>query len=235
MNILESIFCINIIKMMNNNIYNELRNNCNELKFDEVKKILDDLDYKKKYFINTLLRNYSFIGFYPAIEWLFNNLPLNNDILEECFIYACSNGHINICKLLINSDIDVHKFGELPFRWSCKNGHLDIAKWMLNTFPDTNVNIYNNINFIYVCVFEKYDVLDWLLTLINIDDITNNENLYVQLFKHGKISMFEYLKTKIHLDEYLFMNSIINISNKYNRKDSIQYLEGKYNLKNALK
>ena len=74
----------------------------------------------------------------------------------QMFIDACSNGHLNVAKWLLQFNPNVHALNDEAFRSACKNGHLDVAKWLIQFNPD--VHVLND----YVFRKSPAHIVEWL-------------------------------------------------------------------------
>ena len=94
--------------------------------------------------------NYSFVeacqtGDLPTVEKWFRTplYPLNHHSLSRGFMYACSNGHTEIVRLLLKeSRIDINKEnsdGETGFMLACENGHPEIVSLLLG---DSRIDVH---------------------------------------------------------------------------------------------
>ena len=57
----------------------------------------------------------------------------NNVENNKAFSWSCSNGHLEVCKFLIQLDknIDIHAKNEDAFRWSKKNTHFEVYNFLM--------------------------------------------------------------------------------------------------------
>ena len=87
--------------------------------------------------------------------------------INKVFIYACNNGHIDICKHVyeIKTDIYISANNEYAFRYACAYGHIDVAKWLLEVKPDIDISINNDEIFRYACYNGHIDIAKWLVSL----------------------------------------------------------------------
>ena len=105
----------------------------------------------------------------------------NDDDLNDCFIDACSNGHLEIVKYLLTDPIlkeyaDVRACESYGFRLACENGHLEIVKYLL-TDPSlkeyADVHALNDYGFKWACRAScennRLDVIKWLIFDYNIE------------------------------------------------------------------
>src|ERR1700744_958550 len=65
------------------------------------------------------------------------------------FLLACEKGHIDIVKLLINTDgfnslNEKNNFSNTPFLCACIDGHIEIVKLLINTDGFTSLNEKDN-------------------------------------------------------------------------------------------
>ena len=72
---------------------------------------------------------------------------LNQEELNDQFIDACKNGHLEIVKYLITSPelkeyADIHAQNDWGFIWACRNGHLELVKCLI---IDMNIDKTNYI------------------------------------------------------------------------------------------
>jgi len=95
---------------------------------------------------------------------------INDDNIDDIFIFSCGYGHLECAKYLINinKNIDIHAYREYAFRWSCENGHFEVAKW-LYSFGDVDIHILDEWAFRWSCVNGQSEVAKWLYGLGDVD------------------------------------------------------------------
>ena len=107
-------------------------------------------------------------GHIDHIRWMFDIDEFAENICqdgkEEAFQYACSNGHLDIAKLIFNRfKMNIHYSDEWPFRSACNCGRMEIIKWLWEISNKTiDIRIMNDWAFNVACECEEYEVIEWL-------------------------------------------------------------------------
>ena len=81
--------------------------------------------------------------FAAARTLLLNNPTIYADenyleFLNECFAYACTDGHLTVAQglLKLEPNIDMFAYECQCFRMACTNGYLNTALWVLQMKPE---------------------------------------------------------------------------------------------------
>ena len=101
----------------------------------------------------------------------------NDDDLNDCFIDACSNGHLEIVKYLLTSkDLkehsDIHADNDYGFRWACHNEKIEVVKYLLTSDElkeHADIHALNDYGFRWACNNEKIEVVKYLIFDYNIE------------------------------------------------------------------
>ena len=102
---------------------------------------------------------------------------LNQKELNEQFIDACAQGHLEVVEFLLTSaelkeHADVHAKDDLGFRVACRSGRLEVVKYLLtSTELKEHVDIHaeNDWGFIWACYEGRLEVVKCLIIDMNID------------------------------------------------------------------
>ena len=121
---------------------------------------------------------------------------LNKKKLNEQFVAACRDGHLEIVKYLLTSaelteHVDIHARNDLGFRNACFDGHLEIVKYLLTSAElkeHADIHAENDWGFRIACEQGRLEVVKCLIIDMNIDKTTyieeylneNKDNKYVQ-------------------------------------------------------
>ena len=146
---------------------------------------------------------------------------INTEIYGQLlFEMACSYGHLELVKKLLNEDYNVYINDKTTFREACSEGHLNVAKYLLSYTNNNNININLNYTyaFHYACSAGHLDVAKWLYSIegSNINLNIDNNNIFRTACKHGKLNVVKFL---LDLPE-----NNINI----NAGDNTEYVTDKY-------
>jgi len=149
-------------------------------------------------------------GQFPNIDFECIYLDLNK--INEVFVYVAGNGHLEVCKWLMQFNPDVHVYSDAAFRYAAKNGHLEVCKWLMQFNP--NVHVYNDQSF--RCAFDNnhLELCKWLINLNPIyyrnfinkrNDLEMKELLkYIQEPEKPKDSLIEKILRLDNEEERLF-------------------------------
>ncbi len=118
---------------------------------------------------------------------------------ENAFIEACSNGHLEIVKLLLSFEqthgqINIHENDEQAFVKACLHGHSDIVKLLLSleiTHGKLNIDNWYEYLFFMICLRGYVDII-----LIFID-MNNNLDIYKDIcYKNNFKSLYLLIQIK---------------------------------------
>lgn len=90
-----------------------------------------------------------------------HNFKINN--LDNKFMYACLNGHIEVAKWLYELGVDIHIENDIFFRSSCSSGQIEVAIWLYEL--GANIHIENDEVFIRSCERGQIEIAKWLYEL----------------------------------------------------------------------
>ncbi len=113
-------------------------------------------------------KNYCQDGKPDEAKKLFESNPnITKYICDKAFYGACTNGHLELAKWLINiyPDIDVSSEDFFIFTCTCMEGHLEVAKWLLLVKPCINVSTNEDFPFSCSCGHGRFEVAKWLLSV----------------------------------------------------------------------
>ena len=104
---------------------------------------------------------------------------LNQKELNDQFIDACDQGHLEVVKYLLTSaeltHADIHAENDWGFIWACAKGHLEVVKYLL-TSPEltehADIHAENDGGFICACRNGRLEVVKCLIIDMNIDKTT---------------------------------------------------------------
>lgn len=127
--------------------------------------------------------------------------PTDNYYVDsEPFIAACCNGHVEIVKLLLESDrqINIHIDYEEAFIGSCRNGHSDVVNLLLSLDGDRYIDVHSNkeLAFISACCYGHLEIVNLLLSLKGeryIDVHVNDEFVFRNACEKGNINVVKLL------------------------------------------
>lgn len=143
---------------------------------------------------------------YLNFKSTYNEGEIDDNQKNDLFTLACKFGCLDIAKLLFESYEIIIDFknGE-AFKNACFNGNLEIAQWIhsININNKILIRDINNI-FIFSCYYGQYEIVEWLLSIGNID------------VHHDKESAFRLACCKGHfkIAKMLFINYKINVNAK---------------------
>ncbi len=132
---------------------------------------------------------------------------------QRIFFIVCTNGYLELCKILINLyDIDIYYNYEMEF-WNegglfgyvLKNGHLDVFNYLI-TLDINNEYDYNSI-FIHACEYGYIDIVKSLLSSKNIDIHYDSPFTIACLNEHFDISNY-LLSLNNNIDIHALNNSL---------------------------
>ena len=63
--------------------------------------------------------------------------------LNEKLVWASSNGHLEIVRLLLEHGADVHARDDEVLIWASRNGHLEVVRLLLNKGAD--IHAWNDL------------------------------------------------------------------------------------------
>lgn len=175
------------------------------------------IEAQKLYEYNNDLINISFLnaclkGHFHIVVWLYYLKDINIDIncMNSSFVNACISGNFNIAQWLyfINNKINVHHDNYEAFVRSCIYEKLNFAKWLYYLNDDKP-----NLEAIVIAYTNAYseccaDIEKWLLSLININNIReNNDDIFKEACKNNDIDTIAFLinvcnKYIVYYDEY---------------------------------
>ena len=170
-------------------------------------------------------------GHLDIIKWLISlNIFFDtNDIINEGFDSACSNGKIDIAEFLyekykninlngafitacsynklyvaiwllsLNKKIDLHYESDNAFRSACSLGYLDIAKWLMSFDDKPDIHIDNDEVFRNACTDGYINIAKWLYSLDDKPNIRANND---DAFKNACSNQ--------HIDIALWLTTICN-------------------------
>jgi len=114
------------------------------------------------------------------------------------FEEACSNGHLEVAKKLIehihnpHDDFVVRIHIGRAFPGACSNGHLEVAKWLYDMKPDIDISAKDDYAFRQACLNNHLEVVKWLLRVkpnINVDEV------FRSACHKGELNTAQYLKS----------------------------------------
>ena len=102
---------------------------------------------------------------------------LNQEELNEQFIYACRDGNLEIIKYLLTShelkeNVDIHAENDWGFVWSCRNGNLEVVKYLLTSAELTehvDIHAKDDLGFRSACYEGRLEVIKYLIIDMNIE------------------------------------------------------------------
>lgn len=98
-------------------------------------------------------------GYLTIVEYLYDYLNLNPDIINMSFLFCCQNGHLNIAQWIYNKSNNCLNIGNnyvLPY--TCRYGHLEIIKWLVEIGEKIT-----DLSVIWSCQYGQLFVLQWLI------------------------------------------------------------------------
>ena len=110
---------------------------------------------------------------------------LNQEELNEGFIWACKNDDLEIVKYLLTSPeltehADIHARNDFGFIGACRKGQLDFVKYLLASDELTehaDIHAENDLGFRSTCYQGHLEVVKYLIIDMNID------KTYSKIFK----------------------------------------------------
>lgn len=129
---------------------------------------------------------------------------------DELFIKACCGGHLHVAKWLFQteSNINVSKKNEGPFRFACCYNHLHIAQWLFQTKPNINVSVDNEVVFVCACANGNLDVAKWLLQIKpTIDIFIHNDQSFRSACCNGFLEVANWLAS-LCPEKYKIISSV---------------------------
>ena len=102
---------------------------------------------------------------------------LNKEELNNQFINACRDGHLEVVKYLLTSPklkkhANIHEEKDSGFRWACEKGRLEVVKYLLTSAELTehaDIHAINDLGFIWACEKGHLEVVKCLIIDMNID------------------------------------------------------------------
>ena len=88
-------------------------------------------------------------GHYDICEWLLQiELPQSVKGHEGAFINSCTNGHLQVSKLLLQykSNINIYLNNDYIFRWTCSGGYFDVVKWLYSLKEPSSNTLVRSCN-----------------------------------------------------------------------------------------
>ena len=153
---------------------------------------------------------------------------------ESGFVFACSNGHLNIVEYLINlyktqpiyGIINIHVNDDLPFRVACRKNHMNIIKYLINLYEENtyygmiDIHIYNEDCFVTACGNNHRHTIKYLLNLHKkhigygmIDITANNGEGWRSITCYTRIVKFLLTlgtyKRMLEYDKYYYVKNVI--------------------------
>lgn len=121
----------------------------------------------------------------------FRNLLAPNTI-QKGFSLACQNGHLDIVLMLIFQIDSGHNYDE-EFTRACSRGHLEIAQLLLQSIPTINPANNNNRPIKLACGNNHRSVVDWLITLTDVDIRICNDWIFAICAERNHVEMMKWL------------------------------------------
>ena len=90
---------------------------------------------------------------------------------------ACQNGHIEIVKLLIQNNVNIHVYCDLPIAIASSNGHIEIVKLLIQN--NANINARNDRALELACQSGHIEIVKLLIQ--NGADIHNHKDVSIKV------------------------------------------------------
>jgi len=149
-----------------------------------------------------------------------NEIDISNNN-EEAFIWACSNGFINIAEWLLSkkTDINISVNNEQAFRSSCANGNLQVLKWLIQLKPDINISILEERAFTNACSTGNLEIVKWLYEYKPAIDITAENHYSICIaYQYKHYNIVDYLSEKYLIKHIDIPDVIFELNLSNNRK-----------------
>ena len=159
----------------------------------------------------------------------------NKEQLNDEFIDACSQGHLEVVKYLLTSaelkkHADIHAKDDLGFRSACAQGHLDVVKYLLASpeltehadIHTSNDDVFDGFDgFIWACENGHLEVVKYLLTSAELTehaDIHAKDDLgFLWACRCGHLEVIKYLIIDMNIEKTTQIENYLNEAkdNKY--------------------
>ena len=174
--------------------------------------------------LNYLNPNYAYNEFIKCCEN--GNLDKIKIIVNNCiidihaknelgFLYACTNGHLNIVIYLINlykndnkyTIVNIHANNESGFRLACLNGHLHVVEYLINLYKINsdydiiNIHAENESGFQRACYSGYLHIIKYLINLYKTNKNYQIINIHARMYYAFKTTHSNYFK---RANMYLF-------------------------------
>ena len=152
----------------------------------------------------------------------------NKQQLNDGFIWACQNGHLEIVKFLLTSPelkehADVHAKDDLGFRVACRSGRLEVVKYLLTSPKLTkhaDIHAKDDGGFRSACLGGHLEIVKYLLTSDELkkhaDIHARNDEGFIWACRFGHLEVIKYLIIDMNIDKTTYIEKYLN-ENKYNK------------------
>jgi hypothetical protein len=91
--------------------------------------------------IHSILINFSKVGELALVIWLFSKYDFDIYAINDSFVWACANGHLEVVKYLFERGAEIHFVNDSALREASQAGQLNIVKYLVEKGADIHAGL----------------------------------------------------------------------------------------------
>lgn len=129
--------------------------------------------------LNYILRDIAGEGLIEFLKWMIGIIKHDKDKIFDCFLFACTSGHIDVAKFLLDyePDIDLSYNNYGVFDSSCYENSVESLEWLKSVCEDKGMIFDSVINDCFTSAIKNKPVREWIISL-NVNNSITAKTFY---------------------------------------------------------